>query len=86
MEEGGWVGSVGGVKQKLLGAEADGVDLFFLPADYDWLGEDGNEAEARRVKQEYGLSLQIVPVESLTEAIKYLQEQDKGGLRIHDTN
>ncbi|MFK4343526.1 MULTISPECIES: hypothetical protein [unclassified Paenibacillus] len=76
MEEYGYVGSVGGLEQKLLGAEAAKVDLFFVPADYDWLGEEGNEAEAARVQKEHGLKLRIIPVETLEEAIAYLKQLD----------
>lgn len=74
MEEEGYVGSIGGLKQKLLGAESEGVDLFFVPADYEWWGEEGNEAEAKRVQSEYELKLKIVPVETLAEAIDYLEQ------------
>ncbi|WP_256873761.1 S16 family serine protease [Paenibacillus kribbensis] len=76
MEEYGDVGSVGGLEQKLLGAEAAKVDLFFVPADYEWLGEEGNEAEAARVQKEHGLKLRIIPVETLEDAIVYLKQLD----------
>ncbi|MNW28478.1 hypothetical protein D3C74_53060 [compost metagenome] len=72
MEEDGWVGSIGGLEQKLIAAEAEDVDIFFVPADYEWWGEDSNEAEAERVKKERDLQFKIVPVESLYEAIDYL--------------
>lgn len=76
MEEYGDVGSVGGLEQKLLGAEAAKVDLFFVPADYEWYGEEGNEAEAARVQKEHGLKLRIIPVETLEDAIVYLKQLD----------
>jgi PDZ domain-containing protein len=79
MEEEGWVSSIGALEQKLLGAEAQGMDLFFVPADYDWMGEEGNEAEAQRVKTMHGLELEIIPVETLTEAITYLNTGYIGG-------
>lgn len=75
MEEGGWIGSVGGLEYKLLGAEEEGIDIFFIPADYEWYGEFGNEAEARRVKDEHGLALSIVPVETFDEALQYLTNE-----------
>jgi len=74
METDGYVGPIGGLKHKLLGAEEAGIDLFFVPADYDWLGEAGNEAEAERLKEELRLTMTIVPVETLEEAIGYLQQ------------
>lgn len=78
LEEDGFVGPVGAVRQKLAGAQAEGVDLFFVPADYDWLGEEGNEAEARRAKRELGLTLEIVPVQTLQDAIDYLDHKEHG--------
>lgn len=75
MEEEGWVGSIGGLEQKLLGASDENIDLFFVPADYEWYGEEGNEAEALRVKEKHDLTMNIVPVESFHEAIQYLSAQ-----------
>ncbi len=79
LEEGGRVQTIGSLEQKLLGAEDEGVDLYFVPADYEWMGEAGNEAEAERVKRHYDLRLNIVPVQSLDEAIAYLKSQISGG-------
>ena len=66
------VGSIGALEQKLVVAEREGVTHFFIPEDYDWYGEDSNEAEAERVAAERGLQMQIIPVETLQEAIDYL--------------
>lgn len=76
VEEYGDVGSVGGLEQKLLGAEAAKIDLFFVPADYERFGEKGNEAEAARVQKKHGLKLRIIPVETLEDAIMYLKQLD----------
>lgn len=70
--EDGIVGTVGALEQKLLGAEAEQVDLFFVPADYEQYGEFGNEAEAQRLKTTYQLNMEIVPVRTFDEAIQYL--------------
>lgn len=75
IDEAGDVWSVGAIEQKLAGANAAHADIYFVPADYDWYGEEGNEAEAARVKQASGLALDIVPVASLEEAIDYLMKR-----------
>ena len=72
IDEAGDVWSVGAIEQKLAGADAMHTDIFFIPADYDWYGEESNEAEASRVKQARELAMEIVPVASLEEAIDYL--------------
>jgi Lon-like protease len=75
IDEAGDVWSVGAIEQKLAGASAEHADIFFVPADYDWYGEEGNEAEASRVKQARDLAMDIVPVASLEEAIDYLMKR-----------
>lgn len=72
MEEDGSVGPVGAVELKMIGADAAGADLFFVPADAERYGDAGNEAEAMRVKEERGLRMTVVPVASFQEAIDYL--------------
>jgi PDZ domain-containing protein len=56
----GSVHSIGGIKQKTLGARAAGVDVFLVPAE--------NAAEAR----EHADGLRIVPVRSVDEAVAAL--------------
>jgi PDZ domain-containing protein len=56
----GSVHSIGGIKQKTLGARAADVDVFLVPAE--------NAAEAR----DYAAGLRIVPVRSVDEALAAL--------------
>lgn len=56
----GSVHSIGGIKQKTLGARAAGVDVFLVPAE--------NAAEAR----DHADGLRIVPVRSVNEAVEAL--------------
>ena len=53
--------SVGGLKQKTIGAKRAGVDVFLVPA-----GE--NAEEARR----YAGSMKVVPVQSFRQALQAL--------------
>jgi PDZ domain-containing protein len=57
----GTVVSIGGVKQKTIGARRAGVDIFVVPA-----GRNANEARA------YAKGLRILPVESFQQALRAL--------------
>ena len=61
LELDGTVGEIGGVKQKTIGVEREGIDVFLVPA-----GE--NAAEARR----YADGIRIVPVTSFQQALRSL--------------
>ncbi|BAB06649.1 PDZ domain-containing protein [Halalkalibacterium halodurans] len=78
MEYDGTVGSVGAIRQKLLTAADSGVDVFFIPKDEGIYGEYSNESEARQVIEEENLDLLVVPVETLDEAIDYLENDEMG--------
>jgi PDZ domain-containing protein len=64
--ENGVVGEIGGVKYKLMGAHKAKADVFLVPKD--------NYEEAIKVKKEKGYDISIVSVETLDDAIKYLNE------------
>ena len=52
---------IGGVKQKVIGAQRSGADVFLVPAG-------DNAAEARR----HAGDLRIIPVESFGQALRAL--------------
>ena len=58
----GTVTQIGGIKQKVIGAERAGVDVFLVPAD------GHNAAEAKR----YAHDVRIVPVKSFQQALRAL--------------
>ncbi len=64
----GNVGEIGGVKYKLMGAVSKKADIFFVPKD--------NYKEAMETKKKYKYDIEVVSVEKLEDAIKYLQEND----------
>jgi len=72
MEEEATVGSIGGLEQKLVLADREGVTHFFIPQDEELYGEDSNVSEAGRVALERDLSMEIIAVSTLAEAIDYL--------------
>ena len=65
IDEYGNVGSIAGVKYKIIGASEEGADIFFVP-----IGE--NYEEAIKVKKEKKLKINIVPVSTFDDALEYL--------------
>lgn len=64
INEFGEVGAIGGVKYKMLGASKDKADIFFIPKD--------NYEEALEVYKKFDLKYDLVMVETLDDAINYL--------------
>lgn len=65
IDEKGHVGEIDGIKYKLLGADKEKVDIFFVPKF--------NYLDAKNIKKKYNLKLKLVMVETLDDAINYLQ-------------
>ena len=63
----GNVGRIDGVKYKLSGAVRKKADIFFVPANE-------NYKEALKEKKKYHYDIEIVPVNTLDEAINYLEK------------
>ncbi len=66
IDQEGRVGEIGGVTYKLMGAVDNKADIFFVPA--------ANYEEAMEAKEKYDYDIEIVQVETLVDAIKYLEE------------
>ena len=66
VDNNGNVGSIGGVRYKLIGAEAGHADLFLVPAGK-------NYKEALKVKKEKRLDIEIISVSTVLEAVEKLQ-------------
>ena len=58
------IGPIDAIKYKLLGAEKQKVDIFFVPKD--------NYKEAKKVVKKHKLKLKIVKVNNVDDAIEYL--------------
>lgn len=70
VDDNGNVGSIGGVKYKVLGADAGNADIFLVP--------DGkNYKEALKVKKEKKLDIEIINVKTVEEAIEKLSKLNK---------
>ena len=62
----GNVGTIGGVKYKLLGAVKNESDIFIVP-------NDTNYKEAIKYKNKYNLDIEIIGVDTFDDALNYLQ-------------
>lgn len=69
------VGSIGAVRHKLLTAEENGVDIFLIPEDKQYFEDPtmSNQYEAEQVVKDEGLSLKVIPVSNLDDAISILK-------------
>ncbi len=65
IDENGKVGTIGGVKYKLKGAESDKAKVFFVPS--------GNYDEAIKEKKEHNYKIEVIKVETIDDAINYLK-------------
>ena len=61
----GNVGSIGGVKYKIKSAERKHAKVFFVPT-----GE--NYEEAKEIKEKYNYKIDLIPVETIEDALNYL--------------
>lgn len=64
IDEKGNVGEIDGIKYKLLGADNENVDIYFVPKL--------NYFDALKYKKKYHLKLKLVMVETIDDAINYL--------------
>ena len=66
IDENGNVGSISGVEYKIKGAVKEGADIFLVPS-----GE--NYEEAKKVIIDNGYTIDLVPVDTFSEALEYLK-------------
>lgn len=69
----GEVGQIGGIQHKIVAADEEGADIFFVPADIR--PGDSNEKKALRTAKEIGADMKVIPVKSLREALGFLKKQ-----------
>ncbi|MGN7763845.1 SepM family pheromone-processing serine protease [Paenibacillus sp. 22594] len=62
----GKVGAIGGVKHKIVAADRKGAEIFFVPVQ--------NYEEAKAKADKIGTDMKLVPVSTLADALKYMQE------------
>lgn len=65
----GYVGNIGGIRQKIIAADREGVDIFFLPI--------GNYEDALDEHQRVESNMILVPVSTFNDAISFLEGYDE---------
>lgn len=66
----GNVGRIGGVDKKVVAADEEGCEIFFVPNENG--REDSNYQIAKQTKEAIGSDMVIVPVDTVSDALKYL--------------
>ncbi len=64
----GKVGPIGGIKEKVAGADKSGVDIFFAPT------AENQAKDAKAAAKDIGTKMKIVPVSTFNDALTYLQK------------
>ncbi len=72
----GNVGKIGGIEQKIITSAMNNIDIFFVPYLSD--SDTDNYIEALRVLETLDTDMILVPVESLDDAIAYLESRFGG--------
>ncbi|MBU5595383.1 PDZ domain-containing protein [Amphibacillus sp. MSJ-3] len=62
---------IGGVDKKVIAADREGCDIFFVPFEHG--SEDSNYQVAKETAEAIGSDMEIVPVDSFQDALEYLQ-------------
>ena len=71
----GNVGYIGGVRQKIITAISNDIDVFFVPHLND--DETDDYIEAIKVIEEFNTDMIIVGVETIEDAIRFLEEYEE---------
>lgn len=66
IDKDGQVGAIGGAKYKIVAADRQGAELFFVPVD--------NYKEAKAKADQIGTRMKVVPVRKLGDALSYLEK------------
>ncbi|TAA72091.1 SepM family pheromone-processing serine protease [Planococcus salinarum] len=74
MESDGEVGRIGGIDQKVMAADQDGMEIFFAPDDEVASDSESNYDLAVETAEKIGTDMEIVPVKTLQDALDYLEQ------------
>ncbi|WP_298826435.1 SepM family pheromone-processing serine protease [uncultured Planococcus sp.] len=74
MENDGSVGRIGGIDQKIMAADSADIDIFFAPNAPVEGGGDSNYTIAVETAEKIGTSMEIVPVDTIEDALTFLEE------------
>jgi Lon-like protease len=71
----GIVGRIGGIQQKVVAADKAGAEIFFAP--YEKGAKDSNYEEAMIAAKDIDTNMEIVPVDTFSDAVSYLEKLKK---------
>lgn len=71
----GIVGRIGGIQQKVVAADKAGAEIFFAP--YEKGAKDSNYEEAMLAAKDIDTKMEIVPVDTFSDAVSYLEKLKK---------
>lgn len=71
----GIVGRIGGIQQKVVAADKAGAEIFFAP--YEKGAKDSNYEEAMIAAKDIDTKMEIVPVDTFSDAVSYLEKLKK---------
>ncbi|MFC5631936.1 MULTISPECIES: SepM family pheromone-processing serine protease [Streptococcus] len=80
IEKGGAIGDIGGAGLKVVAADQEGAEIFFVPDNpiekgmKKYYPKGNNYEEAKAVAKELGTDMKIVPVTNIKDAIDYLRK------------
>ncbi|MDQ0427875.1 PDZ domain-containing protein [Planomicrobium stackebrandtii] len=74
MESDGSIGRIGGIDQKIMAADSAEIDIFFAPNEAVEGGGDSNYAIAVETAENIGTAMEIVPVDTIEDALAFLDE------------
>lgn len=76
INEKGEVGPIGGINQKVVAASDAGAEVFFAPNEKG--AEKSNYKDALETAKDIKTKMKIIPVDTLDDALTYLEKMDKG--------
>lgn len=74
MASDGSVGRIGGIDQKIIAADNEGIEIFFAPDDEAEGVDETNYDVAVETAEKINSDMEIVPVQNVTDALDYLAE------------
>lgn len=74
MESDGTVGRIGGIDQKVIAADNQGIEIFFAPDDVTEGAAESNFELAKKTAEKIGTNMKVVPVKTIEDAMDYLEE------------
>lgn len=75
----GTVGPIGGIEQKVVAADKAGADVFFAP--YEDGKKNSNYENALKTAKDIQTKMEIVPVDTFSDALKYLNTLEEKTLQ-----